>query len=57
MPTEAAEDGLIVEDFVHVLRKVLNFNQEQSFDFNDRQSCRSFTDSEELEREYKEKLE
>jgi len=28
MPTEAAEDGVIVEDLIHVLRKVLNFNQD-----------------------------
>ena len=61
MPTEAAEDGVIVEDLIHILWKVLNFNQDEnqtSFldEINDKWSCGSFTDSEELDWEYKEKL-
>ena len=30
MPTEAAEDGVIVEDLIHILWKVLNFNQDET---------------------------
>ncbi len=56
MPTEAAEDGIIVEDLLWVLEQELHFDQDdlnESY-MHENKSCGSFTDSEEEEREWEE---
>jgi len=54
MPTEAAEDGVLVEDLVSILWWLLNQGQELSQEFeHEVGSVGSFTDSEELEEEFR----